>query len=153
MQKITTFLWFDNQAEEAMNHYVSIFKNSKVLNVHRKDGKVLTVAFELEGQKFMALNGGPLFKFTEAISLFVDCETQQEVDELWAKLTAGGAESRCGWLKDRYGLSWQIIPRALMKLMGDPDPEKSQAVFQTMMKMNKIVIADLERAHKGQTAA
>jgi predicted 3-demethylubiquinone-9 3-methyltransferase (glyoxalase superfamily) len=153
MQKITTFLWFDNQAEEAMNHYVSIFKNSKVLNVHRKDGKVLTVAFELEGQKFMALNGGPLFKFTEAISLFVDCETQQEVDELWAKLTAGGAESRCGWLKDKYGLSWQIIPRALMKLMGDPDPAKSQAVFQAMMKMNKIVIADLERAHKGQAAA
>ena len=153
MQKITTFLWFDNQAEEAMNHYVSIFKNSKILNVHRKDGKVLTVDFELEGQKFMALNGGPLFKFTEAISLFVDCETQQEVDELWTKLTAGGAESRCGWLKDKYGLSWQIIPRALMKLMGDPDPEKSQAVFQAMMKMNKIVIADLERAHKGQTAA
>jgi predicted 3-demethylubiquinone-9 3-methyltransferase (glyoxalase superfamily) len=153
MQKITTFLWFDNQAEEAMNHYVSIFKNSKVLNVHRKGGKVLTVAFELEGQKFMALNGGPLFKFTEAISLFVDCETQQEVDELWAKLTAGGAESRCGWLKDKYGLSWQIIPRALMKLMGDPDPEKSQAVFQAMMKMNKIVIADLERAYEGETAA
>jgi len=153
MQKITTFLWFDNQAEEAMNHYVSIFKNSRVLSVHRKDGKVLTVAFELEGQKFMALNGGPLFKFTEAISLFVDCETQQEVDELWAKLTTGGAESRCGWLKDKYGLSWQIIPRALMKLMGDPDPEKSQAVFQAMMKMNKIVIADLERAYEGETAA
>jgi predicted 3-demethylubiquinone-9 3-methyltransferase (glyoxalase superfamily) len=153
MQKITTFLWFDNQAEEAMNHYVSIFKNSRVLNVHRKDGNVLTVAFELEGQKFMALNGGPLFKFTEAISLFVDCETQQEVDELWAKLTAGGAESRCGWLKDKYGLSWQIIPRALMKLMGDPNPEKSQAVFQAMMKMNKIVIADLERAYEGETAA
>jgi len=153
MQKITTFLWFDNQAEEAMNHYVSIFKNSRVLSVHRKDGKVLTVAFELEGQKFMALNGGPLFKFTEAISLFVDCETQQEVDELWAKLTTGGAESRCGWLKDKYGLSWQIIPRALMKLMGDPDPEKSQAVFQAMMKMNKIVIADLERAYEGEAAA
>ncbi|MFI5118506.1 MAG: VOC family protein [Terriglobales bacterium] len=153
MQKITTFLWFNNQAEEAMNHYVSIFKNSKVLNVRRKDGKVLTVAFELEGQKFMALNGGPLFKFTEAISLFVDCETQQEVDELWTKLTAGGAESRCGWLKDKYGLSWQIIPRALMKLMGDPDPVKSQAVFQAMLKMNKIVIADLQRAYEGKSAA
>jgi predicted 3-demethylubiquinone-9 3-methyltransferase (glyoxalase superfamily) len=152
MQKITTFLWFDNQAEEAMNHYVSIFRNSKILNVHRRDGTVLTVAFELEGQKFMALNGGPLFKFTEAISLFVDCETQQEVDELWAKLTAGGAESRCGWLKDKYGLSWQIIPRALMKLMGDPDPEKSQAVMQAMLKMNKIVIEDLQRAYDAKAA-
>jgi len=153
MQKITPFLWFDDQAEEAVNHYVSIFKNSKVLSVHRKDGKVLTVTFELEDQRFMALNGGPLFKFTEAISLFVDCETQQEVDELWTKLSAGGAESHCGWLKDKYGLSWQIIPRALMELMGDPDPKKSQAVMQAMLKMNKIIVADLQRAHEGATAA
>jgi len=153
MQKITPFLWFDDQAEEAVNHYVSIFKNSKVLSVHRKDGKVLTVTFELEDQRFMALNGGPLFKFTEAISLFVDCETQQEIDELWTKLSAGGAESHCGWLKDKYGLSWQIIPRALMELMGDPDPKKSQAVMQAMLKMNKIIVADLQRAHEGATAA
>lgn len=149
MPTITPFLWFDSQAEEAMNYYLSIFKNSKVLSVHRADGKVLTVSFELEGHKFMALNGGPLFKFTEAISLFVDCETQQEVDELWEKLSQGGEKGRCGWLKDRFGLWWQIIPSALGKLMNDPDPRKSQAVFQAMMKMNKIVIKDLERAYAG----
>jgi predicted 3-demethylubiquinone-9 3-methyltransferase (glyoxalase superfamily) len=153
MPKITPFLWFDDQAEEAANHYVSIFKNSRVLNVHRKDGKVFTVTFELEGQRFMALNGGPLFKFTEAISLFVDCETQQEVDELWDKLSAGGSDGRCGWLKDKYGLSWQIIPKALLTLMNDPDREKSQAVFQAMLKMNKIVIADLQKAYDGKAAA
>jgi len=151
--KITPFLWFDNQAEEAMNYYLSIFKDGKVLNVHRKDGKVLTVAFELNGQRIMALNGGPLFNFTEAISLFVSCDTQEEVDELWEKLTAGGEESRCGWLKDKYGLWWQIIPKALMELMGDPDPKKSQAVFEAMMKMNKIIIDDLKRAHEGKAAA
>jgi len=149
MPTITPFLWFDSQAEEAMNHYLSIFKNSKVLSVNRADGKVLTVTFELEGQKFMALNGGPHFKFTEAISLFVNCETQQEVDEMWEKLSQGGEKGRCGWLKDRFGLWWQIIPSALGKLMNDPDPRKSQAVFQAMMKMNKIVIKDLERAHAG----
>ena len=153
MPKITPFLWFDNQAEEAMNYYLSIFKDGKVLNVHRKDGKVLTVAFELNGQRIMALNGGPLFNFTEAISLFVSCDTQEEVDELWEKLTAVGEESRCGWLKDKYGLSWQIIPKALMELMGDPDPQKSQAVFEAMMKMKKIVIDDLKRAHEGKAAA
>lgn len=154
MSKIKTFLWFDNQAEEAANLYVSIFKNSIVTSVHRKDGKAFTVNFELEGQQFIALNGGPHFKFNEAISLFVDCEDQKEVDTLWAKLLAdGGVESRCGWLKDRYGLSWQIIPKALMKLMGDSDPQKSHAVFEAMMKMNKIIIADLQLAYDGKTAA
>jgi len=152
MQKITTFLWFDSQAGEAAEHYVSIFKNGKILNVHRIDGKVLTVTFKLEGQQFIALNGGPLFKFTEAISLFVDCDGQAEVDELWDKLCAGGEPSRCGWLKDKYGLSWQIIPKTLMRLMGDSDPAKSQAVMQAMMKMNKIVIADLQKAYDGKAA-
>jgi len=149
MPTITPFLWFDSQAEEAMNYYLSIFKNSKVLSVNRADGNVLTVSFELEGQKFMALNGGPLFKFTEAISLFVNCETQEEVDELWEKLSQGGEKGRCGWLKDRFGLWWQIIPSALGKLMNDPNPKKSRAVFQAMMKMNKIAIKDLERAYAG----
>ena len=152
MQKITTFLWFDNQAEEAANLYVSIFKNSRILGVHRVDGKVLTVTFELEGQKFMGLNGGPLYKFTEAISLFVDCDGQQEVDELWAKLSAGGEPGRCGWLKDKFGVSWQVIPKTLMKLMGDPDPAKSQAVMQAMLKMNKIVVEDLQKAYDGKAA-
>ena len=149
MPTITPFLWFDSQAEEAMIYYLSIFKNSKVLSVNRADGKVLTVTFELEGQKFMALNGGPHFKFTEAISLFVNCETQPEVDELWEKLSQGGEKGRCGWLKDRFGLWWQIIPSALGKLMNDPNPKKSRAVFQAMMKMNKILIKDLERAYAG----
>jgi predicted 3-demethylubiquinone-9 3-methyltransferase (glyoxalase superfamily) len=153
MPKITPFLWFDGQAEEAMNFYISIFKSAKVLSVNRVDGKVMSVTFELEGQKFMGLNAGPQFKFTEAISLFVDCETQEEVDELWEKLSAGGEKSRCGWLKDKYGLSWQIIPTALGKLMSDPDPEKSKAVFQAMLKMNKIVIEDLKRAYDGKAAA
>ncbi len=147
MQKITTFLWFDNQAEEAANFYVSVFKRGKVLNVTRAEGRALMVTFELEGQQYMALNGGPLFKFTEAISLFVNCETQPEVDELWEKLSAGGSEGRCGWLKDKYGLSWQIIPSALGKLMSDPDPVKAKSVLQAMLKMDKIVIDDLQRAH------
>ena len=154
MPKITPFLWYNDQAEEAMNYYISIFKNGKVLGVHRANGKVLTVNFELHGQRFMGLNGGPLFKFTEAVSLFVDCETQQEVDELWEKLCADGGEpGRCGWLKDKFGLSWQIIPKALMKLMSDPDPKKSQAVMQAMLKMNKIVIEDLQKAYEGKAAA
>ncbi len=152
MQKITTFLWFDNRAEEAANLYVSIFKNSRIVGVHRVDGKVLTVTFELEGQQFIGLNGGPLYKFTEAISLFVDCEGQQEVDELWAKLSTGGEPGRCGWLKDKFGVSWQIIPKTLMKLMGDPDPAKSQAVMQAMLKMNKIVVEDLQKAYEGKAA-
>ena len=125
-QKITTFLWFDDDAEEAMRFYVSIFRNSKIIDVTRNRDKIMAGTFELEGQRFIALNGGPQFKFTEAISLFVNCETQEEVDELWEKLTAGGgAPSQCGWLKDKFGLSWQIIPSALMELMSDPDPEKA----------------------------
>ena len=135
MLTITPFLWFDSQAEEAMNFYISIFKNGKVLSVSRANGKVMSVTFELEGQKLMGLNAGPQFKFKEAISLFVDCETQEEVDELWEKLSEGGEKGRCGWLKDKYGLSRQIIPTALGKLMSDPDPEKSKAVFQAMLKM------------------
>jgi len=154
MPRITPFLWFDSQAEEATNYYISIFKNGKVLNLHRANGKVLTVTFELDGQRIMALNGGPIFKFTEAISLFVDCETQEEVDALWDKLCAhGGQAGRCGWLKDKYGLSWQIMPKALMQLLSDPDPEKADAVLQAMLKMNKIVIEDLKRAYEGKNAA
>ena len=154
MQKITTFLWFDDNAEEAMNFYVSIFKNSKIGRVSRMPagtpgpaGKVITGSFTLEGQEFMALNGGPHFHFTEAISLFVSCENQAEVDELWAKLTAdGGSESQCGWLKDKFGLSWQIIPTALGKLLGDPDPARAQRAMQAMLKMRKIDVAGLEAA-------
>ncbi len=153
MPKITPFLWFDNNAEEAADFYTSIFKSAKVLNVNRMQGKVLTVTFEIEGQRFMALNGGPLFHFAEAFSIFVSCETQEEVDNYWNRLLEGGTPSRCGWLKDKFGLSWQIIPTALMQLMGDPDPKKSNAVFQAMMKMDKIVIADLKKAHEGKAVA
>jgi predicted 3-demethylubiquinone-9 3-methyltransferase (glyoxalase superfamily) len=153
MQKITPFLWFDGEAEKAMNHYISIFKSGKVLQVNHRGGKVLTVTFELEGQRFMALNAEPLFQFNEAISFFVDCETQGEVDELWEKLSAGGEKSRCGWLKDKFGLWWQIIPKALMQLLNDPDPEKSNAVMQSMLKMDKIVIEDLKKAYEGKAAA
>jgi predicted 3-demethylubiquinone-9 3-methyltransferase (glyoxalase superfamily) len=142
-QKITTFLWFDTQALEAATFYCSIFKNSKILQA-----SPMVVTFELEGQKFMALNGGPQFRFTEAISLFVDCKTQAEVDKLWRKLTAdGGAESMCGWLKDKYGLSWQIIPNVLMKLMADKNKEKAQRVMQAMLKMRKINIQELKDAY------
>jgi predicted 3-demethylubiquinone-9 3-methyltransferase (glyoxalase superfamily) len=155
MQKITTFLWFDHQAEEAMHFYVSIFKNSKVVSVARfgeagpgPKGTAMSVTFQLEGQDFMALNGGPLFHFTEAISLFVNCETQEEVDELWDKLCQGGQPSRCGWLKDKYGLSWQIIPSALTRMLQDTDPGKSQRVMQAMLQMNKIDIAGLKRAYE-----
>jgi len=147
MHKITPFLWFDHQAEEAMNYYVSIFKNSRILSVNRADGKVMSVTFELDGQPFMGLNAGPQFKFTEAISFFVNCETQEEVDEMWQKLSQGGEKSRCGWLKDKFGLSWQIIPAALGKLMHDPNPAKSKAVLNAMMKMDKIVIKDLQEAY------
>ena len=154
MQKITPFLWFDGKAEEAMNFYVSIFKNSKILSISRgPNGKAFTVSAELDGQEIMALNGGPEFKFTEAISFFVNCETQHEVDELWGKLTAGGEESQCGWLKDKYGLSWQIVPTALGDLLGDPDPAKSQRVMQAMIKMKKIDITGLQRAYKDHSAA
>jgi len=153
IQGITPFLWFDGKAEEAMNFYTSIFKNSRILSTNQFNGNVLTVTFELEGQKFMALNAEPLFKFNESISFFVSCETQEEVDELWERLSAGGEKSRCGWLKDKFGLWWQIIPTALGQLMSDPEPKKSGAVMQAMLKMNKIVIADLERAYGGKTAA
>jgi predicted 3-demethylubiquinone-9 3-methyltransferase (glyoxalase superfamily) len=155
MQKIVTFLWFDHQAEEAANFYTSLFKNSKIEAVSRygeagpgPKGTAMSVGFQLEGQKFIALNGGPLFKFTEAISLLVNCETQQEVDELWEKLSEGGEKSRCGWLKDKYGLSWQIIPTALQKLLGDPDPKKSGQVMKAMLQMDKIDIPTLQRAYE-----
>ncbi|HKS96610.1 MAG TPA: VOC family protein, partial [Terriglobia bacterium] len=155
--KITTFLWFDNNAEEAMNFYVSIFENSKILSVSRygeagpgPKGMVMSGTFQLEGQEFMALNGGPHFSFTPAISLFVSCETQQEVDELWEKLSAGGEQGRCGWLKDKFGLSWQIIPTALGKLLSDPDPAKSKRVMQAMLQMNKIDVEGLKKAYAGQ---
>jgi len=152
MPEITPFLWFDGRAEEAMNFYLSVFKDGKVLNVGRKDGKVLLVTFELAGQRFMALNAEPLFKFNESVSFFVNCEGQEEVDYYWNRLLEGGQESQCGWLKDKFGLSWQIIPSALMRLMGDRDPAKSKAVFDAMMKMKKIVIRDLEKAHGGKAA-
>jgi predicted 3-demethylubiquinone-9 3-methyltransferase (glyoxalase superfamily) len=155
MHKITPFLWFDDKAEEAMNFYVSIFKNSKVRSVTRygdagpgPKGTVMSATFQLDGQDFFALNGGPLFKFTEAISFFVNCETQEEVDELWEKLTAGGgAPQRCGWLKDKYGLSWQIIPKALGEMLGNKDPQKSQRVMQAMLQMDKIDIQRLKEAY------
>ena len=156
-QKIKTFLWFDKDAEEAAKFYTSIFKNSRITAVARygdagpgPKGSAMTVAFELEGQEFLALNGGPQFKFTEAISLLVTCDSQQEIDELWSKLTAGGQESQCGWLKDRYGLSWQIVPSALPQLLQDPDPAKSARVMQAMLQMKKMDLARLERAHRGQ---
>lgn len=155
MSTITPFLWFDDNAEEAMNFYVEVFGDAKVGEVTRYGdagpgpaGAVMSATFELRGQRFMVLNGGPGFPFTEAISFFVPCETQEEVDDLWEKLTAGGEESRCGWLKDRYGLSWQIIPNALPELLNDPDPVKSQRVMQAMLQMGKIDIAGLRRAYE-----
>ncbi|MEO8096248.1 MAG: VOC family protein [Acidobacteriota bacterium] len=147
-QKITPFLWFDNNAEEAVQRYISIFKNSKLLStMPGPNGTILGATFQLEGQKFMALNGGPKYKFTEAISLYVDCETQEEVDELWEKLSAGGSESRCGWLKDKFGLSWQIIPAALGELMGDKDPVKAGRVVQAMLQMGKMDVQRLREAY------
>ena len=146
MQKIITFLWFDNQAEEAIRHYSSIFKNGRVVNELRQGGKLITATFELDGQQFIALNGGPNFKCSEAISLLVNCETQQEIDYFWEKLSDGGSKSQCGWLKDRFGLSWQVVPTALGRLVTDPDPKKSKAVWDALMKMSKIVIADLQKA-------
>jgi predicted 3-demethylubiquinone-9 3-methyltransferase (glyoxalase superfamily) len=149
MQKITPFLWFDDQAEQAMRFYVSIFKNSRVLEVMPgPEGRTMGVRFELEGQEFTGLNAGPEFKFTEAISFYVNCKDQAEVDELWTKLGAGaGEESSCGWLKDRFGLWWQIIPEALPRLMGDKDPVKAKRVVDAMLKMKKIDVAELERAY------
>ena len=151
MNKITPFLWFDDKAEEAANFYVSVFKHGRVLSVSSSKGKAMHVVFELEGQRFMALNGGPHFSFTPAISLFVDCKDQAEVDELWKKLTAdGGEESRCGWLKDKYGLSWQIIPKALGEMLGDKDPQRAGRVMQAMLKMGKIEVRELQRAYDGK---
>jgi predicted 3-demethylubiquinone-9 3-methyltransferase (glyoxalase superfamily) len=149
MQKITPFLWFDGKAEEAMNFYVSVFKNSKVGSVTRAGpgGPVITATFQLEGQEFVALNGGPQYTFSPAVSFFVSCETQAEVDDLWAKLSAGGAEQPCGWVKDRYGLSWQVIPTILGKLCQDKDPAKAQRVVQAMLKMKKIDIKGLQQAY------
>lgn len=156
MQKITPFLWFDKEAEEAANFYVSVFKNSKVVSVARyvdtgpgPKGSVMTVEFELEGQNFVGLNGGLHFKFTEAVSFVVNCTTQEEVDHFWEKLLEGGKESQCGWLKDKYGLSWQIVPTVLVELLQDKDREKAQRVMQAMMKMVKIDIETLKRAYEG----
>jgi predicted 3-demethylubiquinone-9 3-methyltransferase (glyoxalase superfamily) len=150
MKKITPFLWFDTQAEEAMNFYVSLFKNSKVNNISRgPDGKVFSVSFELDGQEFMGMNAGPQFKFNEAISMLVHCEDQAEVDYFWDKLSAVPEAEQCSWCKDKFGLSWQIVPKQLGELMGDPDPEKSQRVMQAMLKMKKIIVADLQKAYQG----
>jgi predicted 3-demethylubiquinone-9 3-methyltransferase (glyoxalase superfamily) len=155
MPKITPFLWFDDNAEEAINFYTSIFKNSKIGRVTRygdagpgPKGTVMSATFQLEGQEFMALNGGPHFKLTPAISLFVDCKTQEEVDDLWERLSAGGKTERCGWLTDKFGLSWQIIPAVLGQLLQDKDPQKSKRVMQAMLQMNKIDIAGLKQAYE-----
>ena len=155
MQKITPFLWFNDQAEEAIKFYTSLFKNSKIVSMTRygdagpgPKGKVMSATFQLEGQEFMALNGGPQYKFTEAVSFLVDCKTQEEVDALWAKLSEGGEEGPCGWLKDKFGLSWQIVPTVLGELLNDPDPVKSQRVMKAMLQMKKIDIAKLKQAYE-----
>ncbi len=155
MQKITPFLWFDGKAEEAMNFYTSIFKNSKVVGIMRygeagpgPKGTVMSVTFQLDGQEFTALNGGPMFTFSPAISFFVNCETQEEVDELWEKLSEGGEKQRCGWLKDKYGVSWQIVPTVLGEMLQDKDPEKSKRVMSAMLQMNKIDIKSLKQAYE-----
>lgn len=157
MQKITPFLWFDNNAEEAANFYVSIFKNAKVLRVARygdagpgPKGTVMTAEFEIEGQKFLALNGGPTFKFNEATSFVVNCQTQEEVDYFWERLSQGGEKSRCGWLKDKFGLSWQVTPTIMGDFMSDKDPEKSKRVMEAMMQMDKLEIEPLKRAYEGK---
>jgi len=161
MQKITPFLWFDNNAEEAAQFYTSVFKNSRILSVSRygdagpgPKGSVMVVSFQLEGQQFTALNGGPLFKFSEAFSFVVSCENQQEIDDYWNKLTSGGGqESQCGWLKDKFGFSWQIVPTALGKLMSDKDPKKANRVMQALLQMKKLDLATLEQAAEGSVPA
>ena len=164
MQKITPFLWFDHEAEEAAKFYVSIFKNSRVGAITRYNeessraagrpaGSVMTVAFELDGQHFTALNGGPQFTFTEAMSLVVHCDTQEEVDHFWGKLTAGGQEVQCGWLKDRYGVSWQITPRVLPEMLQDKDPARARRVMAAMLTMKKLDMSALQRAYEGRSAA
>ena len=157
MQKITPFLWFDTQAEAAANFYVSVFKNSQIISVSRYSdtgpgpkGAVMTVEFELDGQRFVGLNGGPNFAFTEAVSFVVDCATQEEVDYFWQKLSEGGKEVQCGWLKDKYGLSWQVVPTIAIKYLKDKDAEKSQRVMQAILQMKKIEIEPLKRAYEGQ---
>ena len=156
MPKITPFLWYNTQAEEAMNLYVSIFKNAKAGPIGRSPAAppgangVMSVTFELEGQRFMALNGGPAHPFTPAISLFVDCETQLDVDDLWNRFTDGGKPGRCGWLTDKFGLSWQIIPKGLGEMLSDPDPVRAQRVLQAMLRMNKIDLGGLKRAYAGE---
>ena len=163
MQKITPFLWFEDKAEEAVNFYVSIFKNSKVANITRygeevagvagrPKGTVMTVAFDLEGQEFTALNGGPQFKFTEAISFVVNCKTQEEVDEFWEKLSAGGEKGQCGWLKDKYGVSWQIVPTVLPEMLQDKNPEKSKRVMHAMLQMTKLDITRLKQAYEQRSS-
>jgi predicted 3-demethylubiquinone-9 3-methyltransferase (glyoxalase superfamily) len=156
MQKITPCLWFDTEGEDAANFYTSVFPNSRILDIARygsagprPEGTVMTVSFELDGQEFVALNGGPDFTFSEAVSFQVSCKDQEEVDEFWSKLSEGGEEGPCGWLKDRFGLSWQIVPTALPELLGDPDHEKAQRVMEAMLKMKKIDIDELERAAAG----
>ncbi|MEP6645251.1 MAG: VOC family protein [Acidobacteriaceae bacterium] len=156
MHKITPFLWFDGKAEEAMNFYTSIFKNSKVGRVTRygesspgSKGAVITATFQLDGQDFIALNGGPQFSFTPAISLFVNCENQEEVDDFWEKLSEGGKESQCGWLSDKYGITWQIVPSALGQMLSDKDSEKSKRVTQAMLQMKKLDVAKLKQAYEG----
>lgn len=156
MPKITPFLWYNNQAEEAMNLYVSIFRNSKPGRITRSPAAppgsngVMSVSFELEGQPFMALNGGPTYQFTPAISMFVDCQTQDEVDELWRTLGDGGKPGRCGWLTDKFGLSWQIIPKGLGEMLADPDPARSQRVLKAMLEMEKIDLGGLKRAYASE---
>jgi predicted 3-demethylubiquinone-9 3-methyltransferase (glyoxalase superfamily) len=157
MQKITPFLWFNGNAEEAANHYVSIFKNSRIVDVMRygdagpgPKGGVMSITFQLEAQDFIALNGGPQFKFTEAVSLFVDCKTQEEVDDLWEKLIAPGTKGMCGWIKDKFGLSWQIVPTALGEMLRDRDPKRSTRVMKAMMQMDKIDIGVLKQAYTQQ---
>lgn len=147
MQKITPFLWFDGKLEEAINFYTSVFTNSKIMNISRNGSDVFSATFELEGQQFFGLNGGPMYSFTPAISFFISCDTQQEVDDYWAKLTEGGEESRCGWLKDKFGLSWQVIPAALGELLQDKDRVKAGRVMQAMLQMKKIDIAGLRSAY------
>ena len=156
-QKITTFLWFDNNAEEAANFYVSVFKNSRILNAARygdlgpgPKGTIMIVDFELDGERFTALNGGPNFKFTEAVSLVVHCKTQEEVDYFWEKLSDGGEKVECGWLKDKFGLSWQIIPTALGRMLNDADPARAGRVMNAMLQMNKLDIGQLQHAYDGQ---
>ena len=151
MPSITPFLWYDTQAEEAMNFYASIFKRSKIIAVNKIGGRTIGVEFELEGQRFMALNGGPKYTFNESYSMYVACETQAEIDHLWEKLTAdGGGPTRCGWLQDKYGLSWQIIPRNLGKMMSDPDPAKAKRVLDVVLNSDKLDMGELQRAYDGK---